>query len=159
MEVGDSDPVIFWVEDRPDTVAVQTKDLTKANIKYYMFGTPSELVSTLDEVLEGKDVDSLRIAFVIDIMLFGILDFRSLGIQDAPTRNGLHAGYVFADRFFRSKESRYLRKPICFLTEREVDSELKQDVEKLATKGGEVSIVRKYVDDELAKFRKFIGGL
>jgi hypothetical protein len=156
MEVGDKGPVIFWVEDRPDTVEVQVKDLKNANIQFYMFGTPSELVSALNDELEGKNVDNLRLAFVIDIMLFGVLDLRTLGILDAPTSNGLHAGYVFADRFFRSKESRYIKKPICFLTEREIDRELKQDVETLATKGGDVHIVRKYVDEELVKFRQFI---
>jgi hypothetical protein len=90
-------------------------------------------------------------------MLFGVSDLRSLDIWDAPTGNGVHAGYVFVDRFLRTKRSRFINKPVCFLTERTLDNELVQDINKLQTRsGGTIEIVQKYKDAELPRFQKFL---
>jgi hypothetical protein len=141
MDIGDKGPVLFWIEDRPDTVLLQEEVLKNANVKYYMFGTPVELMGVLDDVMPDTNLDRLRFAFIIDLMLFGVNDLRSFSIDDAPTGNGIHAGYVFADRVLRAHNSRYLQKPICFLTERMLDQQLKDDVHKLEQKSGLTSIL------------------
>ncbi|MEA2909086.1 MAG: hypothetical protein QOJ15_1167 [Bradyrhizobium sp.] len=160
MEIGKNGPVLFWIEDRPVTVAPQELILKQAGIPFHMYGTPSELTSVLNDVLTDAEIDKLRIGFVIDIMLFGVSDLRSLDIWDAPTGNGVHAGYVFVDRFLRMKTSRFLNKPVCFLTERTLDEELMQDIVKLRDRsGGTIEIIQKYKDTELPKFRKFLEGI
>jgi hypothetical protein len=157
MDIGDKGPVLFWVEDRPDTVNLQERVLKKAGIKYYMFGTPVELMGVLDDVLQAISLDRIRIGFVIDLMLFGVNDLRSFNIDDAPTGNGIHAGYVFADRVLRSPSSRFLQKPICFLTERMLDQQLRDDVGKLEKRGGaHVDLMQKFKDEELPKFQEFL---
>jgi hypothetical protein len=158
METGKNGPVLFWIEDRPDTVGSQMSMLNQADIPYHMYGTPLELTTALDDLLRDADIEPLRIGFVIDIILFGVQDLRSLGILDAPTGNGVHAGYVFVDRFLRAKNSRFINKPVCFLTERDLDDrELKQDIGRLqARSNGPIEIIQKYKDEELPKFQSFI---
>jgi hypothetical protein len=157
MEIGKNGPVLFWIEDRPLTVTPQESILKQAEIPFHMYGTPSELTSVLNDLLTGMDVNKLRIGFIIDIMLFGVSDLRSLDIWDAPTGNGVHAGYVFVDRFLRTKNSRFINKPVCFLTERTLDDDLMQDINKLQTRsGGNIEIIQKYKDAELPRFQKFL---
>jgi hypothetical protein len=157
MDIGDSGPVLFWVEDREDTVVSQRLIVRQSGIKHYIFGTPAELMSVLDETIQGKDADRLRIGFAIDLMLFGVVDLRSFDIDDAPTGNGVHAGYVFADRILRATSSRFLKKPICFLTERMLDQQLRDDVDRLGKRGGAaIDLVQKYKDAELDKFTEFL---
>ena len=116
MQIGENGPVLFWIEDRPDTVGAQMAKLNQADIPFYMYGTPLELTLALDDLLRDGDIEHLQIGFIIDIMLFGVQDLRSLGILDAPTGNGVHAGYVFVDRFLRPKQSRFISKPVCLST-------------------------------------------
>jgi hypothetical protein len=158
MEIGKNGPVLFWIEDRPVTVAAQTSVLRQAEIPYYMYGTPLELTLALDDLLKDTDVDNLRIGFIIDIMLFGVSDLRSLGILDAPTGNGVHAGYVFVDRFLRTRKSRFIRKPVCLLTERDLDDrQLKHDISKMQMRSsGTIEIIQKYKHEELPKFDAFL---
>jgi hypothetical protein len=157
MQIGKNGPELFWIEDRPVTVAPQKLLLEQAGIPFQMYATPSELTSVLNDLLTDVEIDKLRIGFIIDIMLFGVSDLRSLDIWDAPTGNGVHAGYVFVDRFLRMKNSRFLSKPVCFLTERTLDDDLMQDIDKLQTRsGGTIEIIQKYKDTELPKFRKFL---
>jgi hypothetical protein len=157
VQVVDQKPILFWIEDRRDTVTTQISIVREAQLPYKMYGTPSELMAALEDVPQIK---SLCKGFLIDVMLFGVADLRSIGIYDAPTRNGVHAGYVFVDRVLRAKQSEFADKPVCFLTERQLDTAFMQDVENLRTRGGgRIEVVQKYKDSELEKFRKFLAEL
>jgi hypothetical protein len=157
---ADAGPFLYWIEDRQATVGPHIQILTDAQMSYCMYGTPSELINRLDEVATPEEVARSRIAFIVDIMLYGVSDLRSIGIFDAPTRHGVHAGYVFVDRYLRAADSRFAGIPVCFLTERLLDDKLNEDIEKLRNRGGgRIEIVQKYKDDEHEKFRSFIASL
>jgi hypothetical protein len=154
-------PNIIWLEDRRDTIAQYKQLAEKAEIKCRIFSTPAEVIAFLTDIL-GPDLpaegfEELRIGFVVDLMLFGVSDLRSLGVENASTGKGIHAGYVFVDRVLRARGSKYVSRPVCFLTERLIDEELTRDIKALAERGGgAIDIVRKYDDGYLPQFRGFL---
>jgi hypothetical protein len=145
---GHYNPVVYWLEDRPRTVEPQLRILKDMGINHFMFDTPAELLAALNDAYGDKDLSQSRIAFLLDMMLFGV---------DAHIGSNINAGYIFAERILRAEKSRFLNNPICFLTEHFIDEDLKKDVSALAAKGGApVQIVRKYSDNDRERFLAFL---
>lgn len=151
--------MILWLEDRNDTIRLPQKELSNLQIQIEVVATPLMFVTYLNDnksrLLEIIGSQK-QLLFIIDIMLHGILDLTSVGVMNAPTLSGNHTGYVFGDRFLRSRESLWRAVPIVFLTERGLDSGLKDDVQRLIKKGGgPVELMQKYVQTDLDKLVTF----
>lgn len=150
--------MIIWLEDRESTIRLLKKKLTNmGEIQLEILSSPGAYKAFLEEKypegLKGKRKPLL----LIDIMLHGVRDLSSIGIKNAPTLNGKHAGYVFADRFLCSKESLWRGCQICFVTERDIDSDLLSDINRLKKKSGtSVEILAKYSDSDFQKFQNMV---
>ncbi len=149
--------MIVWLEDRKETIRAQLIQLDKKSIPYTILPSPATFKQYIEE--EEDNIINRSVIFVIDIMLHGINDLRSIGIDHAPTLAGNHTGFVFVDRFLRATNSKWKRIPVCFLTERDADGGLDRDVNSLGNKGdGAVEICRKYSDGELNRFLALLSG-
>lgn len=134
--------MILWLEDREDTVRSPRVALLQAGLQFEMLPSPRSFKQYLEEELASG---SRPFAFLVDLMLYGIPDLKSINIPNAPTLSGNHAGFVFADRYLRGPDFQWNTVPICFLTERQIETSLHDDVAYLASRGpGPVEILQKY---------------
>lgn len=141
--------MIVWLEDRIVTVANHVQKLKSAGIPYLIFSSPGEV----KEFVEENIADAAKMIFIIDIMLHGVHDLSDIGIPNSPTLSGNHAGYVFADRYLRTHCEPLSAAPICFLTERNIDGKLAQDITQLKNKaGGPTEIFQKYKQAQINSF-------
>lgn len=157
-------PLILWLEDRVPTIAYFANRAKACGGTVELFGTPSELVSYLDEEFGPKPsperLRAVRLGFVVDLMLLGVLDLASIGIYDAPTRGGVRAGYVFIDRYLRDDQYGYADVPVCMLTERTPTPDLEEDIQKLKDrKQGPIMLANKYRQADRECFDQFINSL
>lgn len=140
--------MIVWLEDRRSTVLDFERALEEAGLRYLILGSVDEVATYLDD---GAEIDNL--VFVVDIMLPGVADLTSIGVQNAPTGKGNRAGQVFVERYLRQPSSAYLACPVFFLTERLVDDELRNEVKGIERPGtAPVKIFQKYSQAELGAF-------
>ena len=127
--------MIVWLEDRRDTVVALLPMFARKNLEYQMLGKPATFVNFLDEMSDKIIGEGRQPVFLIDIMMHGVSDLSEIGLLNAPTMSGNHAGYVFVDRYLRSADSKWSNVPVCFLTEREIDEQLVEDVKHLNDRG------------------------
>lgn len=140
--------MILWLEDRDTTALSFIHEIKASGLKSFMVGTIEQFVTFLED---EPGLDDL--VFVIDIMLPGVNDLNAIGISNALTGSGNRAGQVLVDRFLRAPDSRYLSSPVLFLTERDIEAPLREEVEALTRNGaGPVAILQKYVDEDLRAF-------
>jgi hypothetical protein len=111
-------------------------------------------------------LDNLRIAFIIDVMIAGLLNLEGLDMEDSDTHGGLNGGYVFADRVLRKEDSSFRYRPVCFLSERQLTRDLEEDVQYLRNRSdtdgrphGSIEYIRKRSSNELGRFKKFLARL
>jgi hypothetical protein len=161
---------LLWLEDRDTTARTEIGEARKLGYEIHVRGQPIEIVALLTEELgldcKPEQLDELRIAFVVDVMITGLFDLSSLGIPYSDTSGGLNGGYVFVDRYLRAKDSPYRQRPVCFLSERELTTDLEGDLDVLRNKAdsngkkhGSVEYIRKFNSAELERFQKFLGTL
>jgi len=151
--------VIIWLEDREGTIMMHRALLDQLGLEYALWATPATFVSYLGSECEILLAMRPPPIFIIDIMLYGIKDLSIIKITDAPTLKGNHAGYVFADRYLRSNESKWAKFPLCFLTERDIDGDLAGDIDLLRKRNqGPIKILRKYSQEDLETFSRAING-
>jgi hypothetical protein len=163
-------PNLLWLEDRQSTARIELGEAKKLGCQIQVRGHPAEMMALLEEEL-GRDhtpeiLDELRVAFVIDVMIAGLLDLSAFGIQGSETHGGLNGGYVFVDRVLRHRISSYRFRPVCFLSERELTPDLVEDLQYLRDRvdldgrsHGHVDYIRKFNSQELARFKSFLGTL
>lgn len=141
--------MIVWLEDRVVTVANHVQKIKSIGIPHLIFSSPGEV----KEYVEENIGNAHKMIFVVDIMLHGVHDLSDIGIPNSPTLSGNHAGYVFADRYLRTQGEPLSLAPICFLTERNIDGKLAQDINQLRNKaGGPTEIFQKYKQNQLNSF-------
>jgi len=154
-------PLVLCLEDREATITYFAKQARNAGCEPEIFGTPGELASYLEERF-GDPPDSgklarVRLGFIVDLMILGVVDLGAIGMPQVSTRGGVHAGYVFVDRFLRDARSDYRGFPVCFLTERPLTSDLDQDITALQNRNhGFLTIVNKYSEEDRGKFGEFL---
>jgi hypothetical protein len=147
--------MIVWLEDRVNSVITFKRELETSGLPFQILSSIAEVVTFLDDEPEVE-----QMVFVVDIMLAGVEDLRSIQIADAPTGKGNWAGQVFVQRYLRAPGSRFLGCPVLFLTEREVDEQLERDIFSIETPGnGRVEIYKKYSQADLAPFLTMLSGL
>lgn len=145
--------MIVWLEDNVSTIENLRAIIQREfGLKPCVLSSPAMVMTYLEEELNSEDLENATPVLLIDIMLRGVRDLDDLGVKNAPTTHGKHAGYVFADRVLRQIESSWKNIPVCFITERDVDDALKADVEALDIReGGPVGIFRKYKDSDIGE--------
>jgi len=150
--------MIIWLEDRESTIRLLRNRLTgMGNIKLEILSSPGAYKVFLEEQYPNGLDEKRKPLLLIDIMLHGVRDLSSIGIKNAPTLNGKHAGYVFADRFLCAKNSPWKGCRICFVTERDIDQDLISDIEQLQSKtDAPVEILAKYDDNDFKKFQRIV---
>lgn len=150
--------MIIWLEDRVETIKTQVATIRKRlDIEPLILPTPASVKIYLEEEFANGDGARQAPIFLIDLMLHGIMDLSDIGILNAPTLAGNHTGYVFADRFLLGRESQWKNCNICFVTERDIDEELEDDIDHLRNKNyNEIKIFRKYSDDDFDDLLKTI---
>ena len=121
-------------------------------------------MSYLDEEFGSKPnpdrLRTVRLGFVIDLMLLGVLDLALIGISDAPTRGGVRAGYVFVDRYLRDEKHGYASVPVCMLTERTPTPDLDEDIQRLKDRQqGPIMLANKYRQADPERFDQFVNSL
>jgi CheY-like chemotaxis protein len=143
--------MIIWLEDRIRTVSAARIYFEREGLKFEILPSPSAVMELINQ-------DGLKpTVFLIDIMLHGVRDLSELGVKNASTLSGTHAGYVFADRVLRAPGSNFADIPICFLTERTFEESLLLDVDALKKRGpAEVKIFQKYHQGDLEKLVRFL---
>jgi len=150
--------MIIWLEDREATVREEIAVLSENDIDYVMHQT----LKSFDNFLrEQSKLDPFPVrGFIIDIMLHGVKNLSEFGINHAPTLEGNHTGFVFVDRYLRTPRSGdpdWSGVPVCFLTERFIDSNLEGDLEYLAERNqGAIDICRKYSQADTDRFLKIV---
>ena len=158
---------LLWLEDRVSTAIVELDQARKLGCQVHVRGHPGELIALLEEESDGncepKQLEELRVAFVIDVMIAGMIDLSSFGIEHSETHGGLNGGYVFVDRILRAETSPYRYRPVFFLSEREYTEDLREDVQYLidrkdpdGTAHGRVEFLRKFDPKELSRFKSFL---
>ena len=144
--------MLFWLEDREQTVMPHLTKLKTLNLQPTLHPTPTSLKYVLEDYAD--ELNAQPSAIVVDIMLHGIHDLTDIGIENSNTSSGVHTGYIFVDRFLRKTGSPYFRVPVCFLTEREITPELSEEIQYIRERpdSGPVEILKKYSDNDLERF-------
>jgi hypothetical protein len=162
-------PNLLWLEDRETTAHVELDAAKRAGCEVHVRAHPVEIMAFLQEEFgddpDPQRLDALRLVFVIDIMIAGMMDLSGLGIQHSETYGGLNGGYVFVDRVLREAACVYRFRPVWFVTERELTGDLVEDLQYLRDKSdpeggrphGEVEYIRKRNSAELEKFKSLLG--
>ena len=154
-------PLLVWLEDREKSVDYFHLHAIDGGCEVEMFASPQELVEYLEEEF-GSPPDPARLSrvklgFVIDLMLLGVTDLRGIGIAETSTTGGVFAGYVFVDRYLKDPSRRYSQHPVCFLTERELTTELRSKLSFLHEAGGlRIFAINKKRDLDRAIFTEFL---
>lgn len=148
--------MLFWLEDKQETVSPHLAKLSMLGITPHLHPTPTSLKYFLED--HKDEIGTKPAVIIVDIMLHGIDDLTSIGIENSNTSSGVHTGYIFADRFLRAEASPYFKVPVCFLTERDITEELVAEVNYLRDRpeSGPVEILKKYNDDDVEKFVGFV---
>ena len=165
-----TDRILIWLEDRDSTATIELGLARQLGCHIELRAHPIEIIALLDEEFghahDLKLLDNLRIAFVVDVMIAGLLDLSSLGIEHSDTHGGLNGGYVFVDRVLRNTGSSWRYRPICFLSERQLTQDLEEDLNYLrqrrdsdGTLHGDIEFMRKYSANELERFKRFLVSL
>jgi hypothetical protein len=127
-------PNLIWLEDLESTAVVELGEAKRVGA-VHVRANPVEIVALLEEVLgatpEPEEIAKFRMAFIIDVMIAGLLDLSQLGVRQSETNGGLNGGYVFTDRVLRDANSHYRFLPVAFLSERELDKDLVEDLDYL----------------------------
>lgn len=125
-------PIILWIEDDPSSV----NDMIQySEIK----GFEVVIVHQPHRILNCLELYSDRLVLVvIDVMLRGIDNLKSINILDADTKTGLRAGWVLIDRIFRSNEFKFSidlsQIPIIILSTMKLFTDDKKELEELNKK-------------------------
>ncbi len=128
-------PNLIWLEDRESTAVVEVGEARRVGCAIHLRANPAEIVALMEEELGTAPapdmIEKLRLAFIIDVMIAGLLDLKQLGVKHSETNGGLNGGYVFTDRVLRDAASPYCFRPVAFLSERELTNDLKEDLNYL----------------------------
>jgi hypothetical protein len=159
-------PNLLWLEDRESTARAEIEYAKRHQFQVHLYADPREMMAVLGEEFgDPANPDRLsayRIAFIIDLMLAGLLDLRTLGVEgNSETNGGMNAGYVFADRVLRREGSPFSKLPICLLSERTMDRNLAEDLEYLRKRegSGTIEFVKKFESSSFLKFQVFLRSL
>jgi hypothetical protein len=154
---------LFWLEDRQSTARAELDFAQRIGAAVYLSPTPDQLQVEAEERLGNsltpEALRDFRVGFVIDIMIPGLLSLAALNRPDLTTNGGRNAGYIFVDQILRAKDSPFRECPVCLLSERQLDSQLKSDIAYTNQRGGPaILFVRKFSPD-FSEFQAFIRSL
>lgn len=143
---------LLWLEDLPETVADQ---LNFAKSKGFEVVQVANLPRFGNRLAQG-DVHGI----VLDIMIFGMYDLRTLGI-DASTDGGYEAGWVLLESYLRDPDApRQVREiPILILSSRRLTANSKYEDKLKALNQGAVTpvlYIEKGEQNCEAKFRDWL---
>lgn len=87
--------IIVWLEDRDDTVREQFKYCESLGYEIQHVKMPHTLLSRVKEFH-----DQIKL-IIIDVLLYGVNDLSTVGIDGCDTELGLSAGWVILDKILR----------------------------------------------------------
>jgi hypothetical protein len=161
-----SSSALFWLEDQASSAVPFITLARAAGCRPFVRATPEELVALLDSSfgspVDPKKLATFRLGFVIDLRIYGVLDLRRVGIDNVPTRGGYDVGYKFVECYLLDPKHGYSNCPICFLTERDLTSELRSDIDSLGKNvqpQRKFIIVNKKLNKDRDKFAEFLNSL
>jgi hypothetical protein len=152
--------LLIWLDDRPRSASFEIELARSQGFKLLVFSSPYELAAWIEEYrTSGIEVSSRdkHLGFVVDIMMIGWNDLSILGIGSTSLDYGSRAGLVFVDRYLRDPalDHPFHDAPICFLTERRIDNEMNQAIERIKRRSGDhIYVAYKY--DSTNNFREFL---
>lgn len=133
--------VIVFLEDRPDSILDLIASSNDKGFHVEVFSTPHSLASYLHD-------HKNRIALiVVDIMLHGISNLESIGIEGVDTENGYLAGWAIIDHLLRpdGQADNFYDIPILILSSRWLSEEDKARLVAIRNRGGSpIEFIEKY---------------
>ena len=153
---------LIWLEEREHTVSFEKNIAKRKGFDWKIAADPTSLIHWINQTFHNEIdvINCSRLGFVIDLMIHGYDHFEDVNIFDAPTNAGIDAGLIFVDRYLRSNQGAlFFDIPICILTDREIDSDLEENVKYLREDrgGATIFLVRKLAPDNL--FEEFLSYL
>lgn len=136
----DTRPIILWVDDRPVTVEDQIAEAIQQGFLVLNRAMPQDVKGVLDDPEFAARVRGV----VMDVMLWGVDDLRSIGIDQASTQDGLYAGWEILDKWLRAPASEHRDIPVLVLSARGKDAEVQRYLDRLMSRpGGTLEYVEK----------------
>ena len=149
---------IIWLEDQRSTIINLKKHLSGfEGVKIQTVSTPLEFKVFIEREYPKGLKETKPPLCLVDILLYGVHNLKSIGIENASTAKGKNAGYVFAERFLVEPRSPWRSCPIAFVTEREIDTELQDDVAYLKKKASAgMEIFQKLADADTLRLTEYV---
>lgn len=125
--------IVLWLEDRPDTVFSEINWVKNQGFDVKIVATLFRCVDLLKQNLKKVPL------IILDIMLYRILDLKSIGVKDAKTNEGYDAGWVFLDIYLRKPENienEFVLIPVLILSSRKLNKENEDLLNDLKSREG-----------------------
>jgi CheY-like chemotaxis protein len=137
-EIKMAQKLILWLEDRP-------KDAYRYLAICKDLGFEVKMVATAMEFLEILESNSEKICLIIvDLMLRGISNLESIGIDDSDTSAGFNAGWVIIERVLQpGSKMPYSHIPVTILSIRTPTEDDISRLDRLRNRGGTIDYIEK----------------
>lgn len=130
---------ILWIEDLENSIADEKRWCERHGFEVKIVNHPARFVEFLE-----RDIENIKL-IVIDIMLAGVNNLKTIGIFDSDTLGGREAGWELIRHFLRSEpESVYAKIPVLIVSARMKSDTDEDDIFTYSSDGmGEIRYIEK----------------
>ncbi len=121
-------PTILWIDDNPNTVAEQIDEVQQAGFKVII----RDKAHTIKEMLDTKPIN----AIIVDVMLYGVNDLKSINVFQISTKQGRDAGWALLEHLIWTSDSKYRQVPVLILSGRPNDEYQRHQMKRVCDECG-----------------------